>query len=59
MLLYTDSGPVGLGCWETLCGHSGISVAYEYGIVGSTDAILTNKALVDGDLAVNRKEEKH
>lgn len=60
MLLQADPEPVDLGCLKALCGHSGITEADKNGVVGPTSAIQTNKVLlVDGQLAINRKEQKY
>lgn len=56
MLLHADSCPVHPGCLEALSGHSGITEAYENGVVWPTGAIQTNKGFLDdGQLAINRK----
>lgn len=60
MLLQADPYPVDPGCLEALGGHSGIAEADKNGVVGPTSAIQTNKVLlVEGQLAINRKEEKY
>lgn len=58
-LLQANPRPVDLGRLEALYGHSGFIEADKNGVVGPAGAIQTNKILVKGHLAVNRKEETY